>query len=211
MVTERLQQLRIMRHAELRHSPRGDYRMAMPASTPQYTIEMLDAMPQEPLVRYELVGGFLIVTPAPSLLHNVIIVRIISRLRAAIPESAAHVVSPGEIRGGPGTSLQPDVFVCPSRFRLRTPWKDITERWLAAEVVSPSSKRYDREEKRAAYLEFGVPEYWVVDPEARTVEVWRTHDRQPRTLRDTLTWTAPSGHRVEIALDGLFEGVSQEK
>lgn len=41
---------------------------------------------------------------------------------------------------------------------------------LVVEVVSASSRRYDRVVKLGYYADAGVPEYWVVDPEARTLE-----------------------------------------
>ena len=78
---------------------------------------------------------------------------------------------------------------------------------LAVEIVSPSSRVYDREHKRHTYLAVGVPEHWVVDAGSRTIDVWRIGDREPRTVRDRLKWTAPSGHRVEIKANELFEGV----
>jgi Uma2 family endonuclease len=42
---------------------------------------------------------------------------------------------------------------------------------LGVEVVSPSSKRYDRVKKLHWYAQLGVPEYWLVDPEAQTLEL----------------------------------------
>jgi Uma2 family endonuclease len=42
---------------------------------------------------------------------------------------------------------------------------------LAIEVLSPSTRRIDREEKAAEYAEAGVTEYWIVDPEGRSIEV----------------------------------------
>lgn len=48
-----------------------------------------------------------------------------------------------------------------------------TEHWLAVEVFSPSSRLYDRDFKRVAYLALGVAEVWLVDVVAKTVEVHR--------------------------------------
>ena len=42
---------------------------------------------------------------------------------------------------------------------------------LAIEVLSPSTRHIDREEKAAEYAEAGVTEYWIVDPEGRSIEV----------------------------------------
>jgi Uma2 family endonuclease len=41
---------------------------------------------------------------------------------------------------------------------------------LVVEIVSPSSRRYDRVTKLRWYAQLGVPEYWIVDPSARTLE-----------------------------------------
>jgi Uma2 family endonuclease len=178
--------------------------MAMPAPAPQFTIEMLDAMPQAPGERYELVDGFLIVTPAAAPMHAKLAQRLSMILGAAIPESVASVAQVGEIRAGDATSLQPDILIYPSGSSTPARWRDVTSWWLAVEIVSPSSRLYDREHKRRAYLALGVPVYWVVDTESRTIEVWRPGDAAPRVFHDRFDWTPPSGHRVEIALDKLF-------
>lgn len=41
---------------------------------------------------------------------------------------------------------------------------------LVVEIMSPSSRRYDRVKKLGWYAERGVPEYWIIDPEAQTIE-----------------------------------------
>jgi Uma2 family endonuclease len=43
---------------------------------------------------------------------------------------------------------------------------------LVIEVASPGTATYDRDDKRHAYERAGVPEYWIVDPAAKTVELF---------------------------------------
>jgi len=105
--------------------------MAMPGAVPLYTVDMLDELPDEAGVRYELIEGVLLVTPATGSLHSTVTMRLLTLLGAAIPEEYARVAPPGEIRVGKRTSLVPDILVYPSRFRPGTGWQDITE-WLLA-------------------------------------------------------------------------------
>jgi Uma2 family endonuclease len=62
---------------------------------------------------------------------------------------------------------------------------------LAAEVLSPSSARHDRVKTRPHYQRH-VPEYWIVDLEARLFERWRPEDDRPEIVVQTLNWQ-PAG------------------
>ena len=79
---------------------------------------------------------------------------------------------------------------------------------LAVEVVSFSSKRTDRLQKRRLYQEEGVPEYWIVDPEERRVERWGPVDAEPDVLTERLEWRPVAGvGALEIDLAALFARV----
>ena len=54
---------------------------------------------------------------------------------------------------------------------------------LVIEVLSPSTTERDRVLKSSSYLRFGVPEYWIVDPAERTIEVMRAGQTEFDTLR----------------------------
>jgi Uma2 family endonuclease len=119
----------------------------------------------------------------------------------------AHVVGPGAIVVRPKTQLQPDVLVYPARFSPKLDWHKITEHWLAVEVLSRSSRMYDREFKRDAYFALGVSEVWLVDRWEKTVEVCR--GRGAGTLaRDVVRWRAPSVNvMLTIDLAEVFAGL----
>lgn len=178
----------------------------MSISVRRYTVADLERFPNDGN-RYELVDGVLLVTPAPSHAHQLIVSRLQFRLaKAVMADGAAHVVSRGVITVGPRIQLEPDILVCPARYSLQSKWSEIDEHWLAVEVLSRSSRVYDRDTKRDAYLALGVQEVWLVDPWKKVVEVSRA--RGPTELvRDVLHWRVPTlGREVEISLSDVFEG-----
>jgi len=178
--------------------------MGMPLTIPRYTIEDLARFPDDGQ-RYELVEGMLIVTPAPGMVHEVVIHRLEMALGNFLdPAGSAYIVGRSEIEKGVRTHLEPDLLVIPSRYRLDTPWKRVGEWWLAVEVFSRSSVIYDREIKAGVYLKLGVAEVWLVDPREETIEV-RRRGEEPRTVSDVLRWTPPNSEReLSISLNDLF-------
>jgi len=177
--------------------------MGMARHAPVLTIKDLDRMPDDGK-RYELLDGMLIVTPAPSLSHQMIATVLAARLIAAVDQTVARVVGPGAIQRGERTQLQPDVLVFPARFSRAKDWAGIGEHWLAVEVLSRSSRKYDRGIKREAYFALGVKEVWLVDTTARTVEVCRAPDASEVTATE-LRWQVPGEDRtVQIDLPELF-------
>jgi len=83
----------------------------------------------------------------------------------------------------------------------------VTEHWLAVEVLSRSSRVYDREFKRNAYLALGVLELWLVDYRDLTVEVWRSRD-VPDVIRDVIRWRVPGRDLIAtIDLASVFAGL----
>ena len=79
---------------------------------------------------------------------------------------------------------------------------------LVIEVTSPSTARQDRQLKRRRYQRAGVPEYWIVDLDARIVERWRPQDERPEILDEQLTWQPqPGAAPLEIDLVSLFARV----
>ncbi len=164
--------------------------MGMPQPTHIWTPEAVRALPEDGH-RYEVVAGELLVTPAPSFAHQEAVRLLITWLGGYANPSGvgAAVISPADIGLEPGALVQPDVFVAPLvGGRRPRNWDEITILLLAVEVLSPSSARADRHLKRRLYQRTRVPEYWVVDLEARLVERWRPADERPEVITDTLRW-----------------------
>lgn len=181
--------------------------MGMAISIPRYTLDELEHLPDDGN-RYELLDGVLLVTPAPSMAHQIVANRLQTRLTAGVAwPGHAHVVGPGVIVLPPKTQLQPDVLVYPARFAAKLDWVKVTEHWLAVEVLSRSSHVYDREVKRGAYFALGVPELWLADPQTASVEIHRPH-RAPTVVRDVIRWRVPTLDAVvPVDLTEVFAGL----
>ena len=176
-------------------------------TVPRYTVDDLERFPEDGN-RYELLDGVLLVTPFPAAVHQIAAGRISARLSSGVG-GAAHVVSPGVISVPPRTQLQPDILIYPSRFSPTTDWAKVDEHWLAVEVLSRSSRIYDREFKRDAYFALGVREVWLVDLRDLSVEVCRGKGAG-EIVRDVVAWTVPGTNRVaRVPLAAIFEGIDR--
>lgn len=177
--------------------------MGMSLRTLDLTIDDLDRMPEDGK-RYELLDGMLLVTPAPSPGHQIIATALLVRLSVAVNTTIAHVVGPGAIQRGTRTQLQPDLLVFPARFSAAKNWAEVGEHWLAVEVLSRSSRRYDRDFKRDAYFALGVKEVWLIDSRRRVIEVCQSPG-SGRLVSDVIHWQVPGEERiVSIDVAALF-------
>ena len=180
--------------------------MGMALSIPHYTVEDLEQFPDDG-TRYELLDGVLLVTPQANPRHRVIASRLVVVLSNGMPKCSGVVVGPGAIVRPPLTELQPDVMVYSAGFGAEVAWQDITGHWLAVEIISRSSRVYDREFKRDAYFALGVREVWLVDPWANSVEICRVPGGGVVTT-ERFTWSVPdAGISVDVDLAALFVGL----
>jgi len=143
------------------------------AAKRRYTYdEMVAELPQtnQPC---ELWDGELTMSPAPSFYHQEIVLRFSHELyNWVFSRKLGKVVSgPIDMVLSPHRVMQPDVVYI-ARERLDIIAKTINGPVdLAAEVISLGDRTRDRIEKRDLYEQYGIKEYWLIDPEAKTVEV----------------------------------------
>ena len=185
--------------------------MAMPALPTEWTVEMVRALPDDGN-RYEVIDGELFVTPAPSVVHQ----RAVLELALVVaPYVRAHrvgevIIAPADVLVfGPRKFVQPDLFVMPlvSGAPVRT-WIEAGRLVLTVEVLSPSTRRTDRGKKRETYQDKGVPEYWIVDTDARVIERWQPNDEMPEVLSERLDWRPdPEAPPLDIDLPDYFDRV----
>ena len=153
---------------------------AMKAVDPRVTYAELEQWPDDGR-RYELYGGEAIVVPSPLPIHQVVALRAYDVLRRyAEATGGLALCAPLDIVFSEYDVLQPDVvFFDRERRRqidLECPIRVVPN--LVVEVLSRSTAARDRGRKRAVFASYGVPEYWIIDPSVRTLEVLRNTVRE---------------------------------
>ena len=187
--------------------------MVMPLQRTHWTVEMLAELPDDGC-RYEVIDGELFVTPAPSYVHQ----RAIAALFKLIEPYAEQIgldslFAPIAVTFSEQREVQPDAVVLPKRSdgRRATRFSDVSRLILAVEVLSPSTQRVDRNEKRRLYRQEGVPEYWMVDTTERVFERWRPESEMPEVLEHTIAWQPlPSHEPLQIDLVKFFRELLDE-
>jgi Uma2 family endonuclease len=184
--------------------------MGMAPAAKEWTVEDLEDLPDDGH-RYEVIDGELYVTPAPNLDHQEALAALHLILAPFVSRHGfGHVVfSPADVIFSPRRGLQPDLFVLPlADGRRPKKFGDVGRLILAVEVLSPSTARVDRVKKRAVYAQEGVPEYWIVDLDARVIERTRPGGAGVEVIAETLRWQ-PGGVEEALVIDveRYFEAV----
>jgi Uma2 family endonuclease len=141
--------------------------------TVKYTYQDLLTIPED-RNRYELFDGDLVVTPAPGVEHQLAVGNIYAMLRAHVQthQLGLLLVAPVDICFAEDVVVQPDVvFVSAGRTSLVGKRRIEGAPDLIVEVLSPSTEERDRGYKFKLYAQQGVREYWLADPEARSLEI----------------------------------------
>jgi Uma2 family endonuclease len=182
---------------------------AWPASDRPFTVEDLDRMPDDGH-RYELLDGVLIVRSRPTNVYQTVLVRLVRVLQDACADDLIALPEPA-LNLDETTELVPDIAVVPlsevGGAKLAEP------PMLVVEVRSPSTALIDLNLKKAAYERFGVPSYWVVDPDLEhpEVTVFEMRDGRYETVeKATETFTVKRPFPVTIRPTDLIRGISRQ-
>ena len=161
-------------------------------------------------LRHEIIDGVHYVTPSPNLRHQELIGRLYLSLGAFLedrPDKGRLFLSPFDVVFSFHDVVEPDlVFVGPDQLDILTAQNIQGTPALVVEVLSPSTRKHDREVKRRLYERTGVREYWLVDPDVNTVNVDRRADGDAfplvahlTNMHDTLETPLVPGWSVTLA------------
>jgi Uma2 family endonuclease len=171
-----------------------------------FTFAELDAMPEDGH-RRELIGGSLVVSPAPLGLHQWCAARLFRVLDQASPHDMLVIPAPYNWRVEvTGESFQPDLTVIRrGDFDPHGPLRATP--LLVVEIISPGREAQDRTFKRARYEALGVPAYWIVDPARPSLTELRLSSRGHYTEQAAVfaeqTFSTRHPFAVQLALDEL--------
>jgi len=178
-----------------------------------FTYDDYKSLPFSETKRYELLGGELLMVPSPSFGHQRISWELEYRLSQHVRERQLGLVlhAPLDVVFGEGNErevAQPDIlFISNGRRGIIHEEEIRGAPDLIVEILSPSTADYDRRYKRTLYARHGVTEYWLVDPDAHTIEVLQRGARGYRRAGlygkgQTLKSSLLAG--LEISLDEVF-------
>jgi len=147
----------------------------VPASDTRLTYAELALLPDDGK-RHELIGGVHLVTPSPGRRHQAVVWNLtvlIGSYLHAHPVGRAFA-APFDVVFSELDVVEPDLlFVSSARQEVLTAQHVRGAPDLVVEVGSPTTRKRDETIKRRLYERFGVAEYWIIDPELDSIEVYR--------------------------------------
>jgi len=180
--------------------------MAKAIEIPQkevYTYEDYAKLPEG--APYQLIGGKLVRTPAPSTRHQDILKKILARLYSFEERGLGKAFcAPIDVYFEETETYQPDIiFISKERLEIIEEERIKGAPDLVVEILSPSSAYYDLKKKLKVYEKHGVKEYWILDPEDKSVVVYENREGKFRLIhevmeRGRIRSTVLSGFELEI-------------
>jgi Uma2 family endonuclease len=165
------------------------------------TIEYYKILPEG--APYQLIEGELVMTPAPNPRHQITSAHLFKKLADFVNGKAMGVIlySPIDVYLGRENAYQPDiVFISKDRQDIIQEDGIYGAPDLVMEILSPSTARYDLREKFRVYEKHGVQEYWIVDPEINSIEIY-TKEREHFSL---ITRAEDKGEVESVLLKGFI-------
>jgi len=124
---------------------------------------------------YQLIGGELVLTPSPTTYHQIISGKLQFQMMGYVIERNLGMVldAPIDVYLSETETYQPDIiFIAQERLGIIEHERINGAPDLVVEILSPATAYYDLRKKFRVYERSGVKEYWIVDPEEKSVEIY---------------------------------------
>jgi len=150
----------------------------------KYTYEDYAKLPEG--APYQLIGGELIMTPAPTPYHQRISRKIEFLLIEYVEKNELGEVfdAPIDVYFEETETYQPDIiFISKERLNIIGETKIKGAPDLVIEILSPATAYYDLGRKYEVYEKNGVKEYWIVHPERKSIEIYQNQEGQFKLIQ----------------------------
>lgn len=180
------------------------------SSEKRYTYEDYQKLPEG--APYQLIGGELVLTPAPSTYHQIIAMKLAFQMIALVTQKELGIVlfAPVDVYLGETETYQPDIiFIARERLKIIERERINGAPDLVVEILSPATAYYDLRKKFKVYERCGVKEYWIVDPEEKSVEIYLLQDGKFRLDQQAAGEGSVASRVLEgftVTLASIFEG-----
>ncbi len=164
--------------------------------------------------QYELIGGNLILVPAPKTIHQEISGKIYRKVADFVDHNNLGKVfyAPMDVLLTEKDKPQPDIlFVSKERLHIITEANIQGAPDLVIEILSPSTSKWDKVEKSKLYYKHGVQEYWIVDPDGKVIEIFMPGEKNWilfQAYDDDDILTSPFLSGLEISLKDILSSHS---
>ncbi|GIK57019.1 MAG: Uma2 family endonuclease [Chloroflexi bacterium] len=155
----------------------------------------------------ELSEGEILLMAPPSFTHQIVLDNLHSALKSYVRKHGLGrtAFAPVAVRLWPGKIREPDILFYANAHLDRIGEMVSGPPDLVMEILSPGTRQTDRREKYAEYAQAGIAEYWMVDPEEETIEVFVLAEGAYRLLVK-----AGAGEKARSALLAGFEVLAEE-
>ena len=160
------------------------------------TVDDYRELPEGP-PHYQLIQGRLLVSPSPNRYHQVVCQNLLVLLRSHLDKNPIGEVfqAPSDVYLTSYDAYQPDLyFVSNANAEILTPQGAAGAPDLVIEILSPGTEHYDRDLKRKVYAQAGVKELWLIDPDAKQIQVVRLNpptDQAPAAYGANASFSSP--------------------
>ena len=183
--------------------------------TPEKKIVSLEEflqMDKENEHRLEYFDGEVVYLEPPSVKHQQVLLNIAAEFRNYFKGKSCEVfISPLDVwltnkEKTTKVKVQPDLIViCDKTGLMENAYEGVPV--LVIEIISTSNQTHDRIRKYSTYMEFGINEYWMVNPELKTVEVYVLEEneyKQAAIYKGSDCAASQTFNELKICLEEIF-------